>query len=100
MAGGCMSLPTGGRRPRGSQLYVLRRHIFKWIFGVCSFTTYPVVPLRQPTTLIVPPLSLPYHLISVSVTLNQQNGAYRCRALRYFAADCVGLKPLLEETRQ
>lgn len=74
---------------------------FKWISGVCCFTTYtdftaarrPVHIDRHP-----PPLSR-YHLISALVSLNQQNGTYLCRALQFLAQDNIGLKQLLEETR-
>lgn len=51
---------------------------FKWIFDVCCFITYPVCTAAPQADHIdsVPSSSPPYHLISVLVTLNQQNGTY------------------------
>lgn len=50
---------------------------FKWIWGVCCFITYPVctAPLASHIDSALSFLA-PYLLISVLVTLNQQNGTY------------------------
>lgn len=80
-----------GRHPRGSFLYVFQVPHFKWIFGVCCFTTYPGCERNIDFAL----LSLGYRLICVLVTLNQQNEAHWCWALQFCSLDIIGGKTWL-----